>query len=147
MKISTKGRYGLRAMVDLAAHASKNHVSLISIAERQNISLNYLEQVFASLRKAGMVRSIKGAGGGYLLNADPKTTSIYDILRILEGEYCIIDGSIAYEKMDSVREAAKKLIWDRINDNVICYLKSITLAELAEEYINKNSQSDTMYFI
>ena len=68
MKVSTKGRYGLRAMVDMAANSKEGPTSLVQTAKRQNISLNYLEQVFGILRKAGIVVSVKGAGGGYKLS-------------------------------------------------------------------------------
>lgn len=71
MKISTKGRYGLRALVDLASHSTSEAVSLASVANRQKISVNYLEQVFATLRKAGLVKSIKGPQGGYMLAMKP----------------------------------------------------------------------------
>ena len=72
MKVSTKGRYGLRAMIDLALYSKMNWYSLISIAQRQDISKSYLEQVFSALRKAGLVKSIKGAQGGYELAKDAK---------------------------------------------------------------------------
>jgi Rrf2 family protein len=89
MKLSTKGRYGLRAMVDLAVHSSGEHVALYSIAERQNISENYLEQVFSILRKAGLVKSVKGAQGGYTLADKPSNISIGAILRVLEGDLSV----------------------------------------------------------
>ena len=85
MRFSTKGRYGLRAMIDLAVYAKAGQVALNSIAERQGISLNYLEQVFSALRKAGLVRSIKGAQGGYMLTKNPEYTTAGEIIRVLEG--------------------------------------------------------------
>ena len=85
MKLSTKGRYGLRAMIDLAQYSGDAPVSIISISERQDISERYLEQLVALLRKAGLVRSIRGAGGGYVLAKDMKEISVGDILRALEG--------------------------------------------------------------
>ena len=85
MKLSTKGRYGLRAMLDLALHSESEAVSIASIAARQNISESYLEQLIAKLRKAGLVSSVRGAGGGYVLTKMPEEISVGDILRALEG--------------------------------------------------------------
>lgn len=80
MKLTTKGRYAVTAMMDLALHAKLDHVALTDIAERQNISLAYLEQLFGSLRKAGLVNSVRGAKGGYLLAREDKEISLADIL-------------------------------------------------------------------
>lgn len=80
MKLTTKGRYAVTAMMDLALHAKLGCVSLVDIAERQNISLAYLEQLFRSLRKAELVNSVRGAKGGYVLAKDDKTISLADIL-------------------------------------------------------------------
>ena len=80
MRLSTKGRYAVMAMVDLAQHSKGNPVSLAEIAERQEISLSYLEQLFAMLRKGGLVTSVRGPGGGYLLARDRSLTRISDII-------------------------------------------------------------------
>ncbi len=85
MKISTKGRYGLRALADLAAYSQGEPIALAMVAARQKISLNYLEQVFGQLRKAGLVRSIKGPSGGYLLAKPAKDITVKEILEVLEG--------------------------------------------------------------
>ena len=88
MKLSTKGRYGVKAMVDLAIHNSEGQIALKSIAERQEISENYLEQLFATLRKAGLVKSTRGAQGGYVLADKPEKITVGTILRALEGLSC-----------------------------------------------------------
>jgi Rrf2 family transcriptional regulator, cysteine metabolism repressor len=93
MKLSTNSRYGLRAMADLAANYTGAPVSLAEIAERQHVSLNYLEQAFAALRRAGLVRSAKGAQGGYAPAGDPKNVTVAAILRVLEGDLSIIDNT------------------------------------------------------
>ena len=85
MKLSTKGRYGLRALIDLATYSEEEAVSISSIAARQHISEGYLEQLVAKLRKAGLVTSTRGATGGYRLAKDPGQISVGDILRALEG--------------------------------------------------------------
>jgi len=80
MKLTTKGRYAVTAMMDLALHAKLDRISLADIAERQNISLAYLEQLFGSLRRAGLVKSVRGAKGGYMLARSDKDISLADIL-------------------------------------------------------------------
>ncbi len=85
MKLSTKGKYGLRAMIDLARYSEKEPVSIGSVAVRQGISERYLEQLVALLKKAGLVKSIRGASGGYVLEKKPSEISVGDILRALEG--------------------------------------------------------------
>lgn len=148
MKVSTKGRYGLRALVDLTVHSKESHVSLVSIAERQNISLNYLEQVFGSLRKAGLVKSIKGSQGGYVLARPARLIKIEDIITVLEGEYRIVDEA-TYDgsKNDSIQIAIKTLVWDKINSNVNELLSKTTLEDLALEYERLNGDSVGMYYI
>ena len=85
MKLSTKGRYGLRALIDLALYSEKEAASIASISARQQISESYLEQLIAKLRKAGLVKSVRGAGGGYMLAKPASEISVGDILRALEG--------------------------------------------------------------
>lgn len=148
MKVSTKGRYGIRALVDLAVHSIETHVSLVSIAERQKISLNYLEQVFASLRKAGLVKSIKGSQGGYVLSRSPKEITVGEVIAVLEGDFRIVDDNLFEDgELDPIRMAIKTLLWDKINANVNHYLTSTTLEDLAEEYRRLNNDFPEMYYI
>ena len=104
MKVSTRGRYGLRALVDMTIHSNNAPVSLVQVANRQKISLNYLEQVFGTLRKAGIVVSVKGAGGGYKLARDAESITVKEVLEALEGTFSIIDR-IPGEEQDAVQEA------------------------------------------
>lgn len=147
MKISTKGRYGLRALVDLAAHAQDNKMSLVNIANRQKLSLNYLEQVFATLRKAGIIKSVKGAQGGYMLAKEPQDIKVAEILRVLEGEFCIVDNTDAGKQQDSVQKAIKELVWDRIDQSINEFLDQITLADLVERYEVLHADEKMMYYI
>ena len=148
MKVSTKGRYGLRALVDLAVNSTGTHVSLVSIAQRQKISLNYLEQVFATLRKAKIVKSVKGAQGGYSLAKPASQIKVADVLNILEGEFCIVDEDIFDEdQIDAVRLAVKTLVWDQINKKVNDYLMNTTLEDLAKEYERLNGELPDLYYI
>lgn len=147
MRISTKGRYGLRALVDLASHAQTEAVSLIHVAQRQKISLNYLEQVFATLRKAGIVKSQKGAQGGYMLAKQPGQIKVGEILTALEGEFSIIDELNVKEKQDAIQSAIQELVWDRINHSIRDFLDECTLAELVEQHEKMNSAEEWMYYI
>ena len=89
MNFSKKSRYGLRALIDLSVYSKESHVALAAIAERNSISPQYLEQVFAALRKAGIIKSVKGPQGGYLLAKPATKISVAEILRALEGDYLI----------------------------------------------------------
>ena len=147
MKISTKGRYGLRALVDLAFHARDSAISLVNVAQRQRISLNYLEQVFATLRKAGIVRSVKGAQGGYMLARAPGELSVGEILTALEGKFSIIDETGNGGQKDLVQQAIQELVWDRINTSVNTYLENTTLEQLVEQYEMLHRDEGMMYYI
>ena len=135
MKMSTKGRYGLRAMVDLAMTSENGPVSIQSIAERQELSEKYLEQLLALLKKAGLVKSIRGHQGGYLINGDPKTISVGDILRALEGDLTPVECSGLEEESSckAAKSCVTKYVWKRINDSMEEAVDGITLAELMEQ--------------
>ncbi|NLK28261.1 MAG: Rrf2 family transcriptional regulator [Clostridiales bacterium] len=136
MKLSTRGRYGLRAVLDLAVHDSDEAVALSQIAERQGISMNYLEQLIPKLKKAGIVRGIRGAQGGYLLAMPVDKISIGDILRALEGDLnpvdCadVNDGEGACSNSDT---CVTKYVWKRISDSINEAVDGIMLSELVEE--------------
>ena len=147
MKISTKGRYGLRALVDLAANGDNTTVSLVSVAQRQKISLNYLEQVFATLRKAGIVKSVKGAQGGYMLSKKPEEICLGEILIALEGRFSIVDEPESEKADDNLRKTLNEMVWDKINESVNKFLEERTLAELVENYQRLNVQEGNMYYI
>jgi Rrf2 family protein len=149
MKLSTKGRYGLRAMVDLAANSSGDHVSLCSIAERQNISENYLEQVFSILRKSSLVKSVKGAQGGYVLSDLPSNIKVGKILRALEGELAVVDNDSedGTHEASSIQNCIKVNVWDKMNECMNKIVDSITLEDLLEEYKKMNNRDTVMYFI
>ncbi len=149
MKLSTKGRYGVKAMVDLAINSSDGHISLKSIAERQAISENYLEQLFAALRRAGLVNSIRGSQGGYILSQNPEDITIGQILRTLEGSLAPVDCVMEKDPVDCTRSngCVTKLIWERMRDKINEVVDSITLQDLVEEYKKANSIDDFIYYI
>jgi len=149
MKISTKGRYGLRSMVDLAIHSKNEHIPLSTIAERQGVSENYLEQVFSILRKAGLVSSIKGSSGGYTLADSPSNITVGKVLRALEGEIAIVDESTSGEEnnVGSVEYCIRKNVWEKVNESINNVIDSITLEDLANEYRRLNGNLNLMYYI
>jgi len=139
MKFSTRSRYGLRAVVYLAAQAAENEdsVNIKTIATRQGISEHYLEQLFKPLKKAGIIKSARGATGGYRLNAEACDISVGDVLRALEGSLCPVDclsdgdatcgGSVC-------ESCVTKGVWGKIYKSVCDTADSITLDTLADEY-------------
>lgn len=145
MKISSKGRYGLIAMLDLAIHSRELHISLNSIAQRQGVSASYLEQVFSMLRKAGLISSIKGAQGGYSLSTKPDKISVGDILRALEGELTVADQQ--EQGINSIQDCVRIRVWDQLNQHINDFVDSITLEDLVNEYNKQLSEGNYMYYI
>ena len=139
MKISTKGRYALRLMIDLAERSDGTPVSLKDVAKRQNISDKYLEQIISVLNRAGFVRSIRGAQGGYLLKKDPKEYTVGMILRLTEGSLapvaCIEDDEVICDRQDS---CVTIMVWMKINDAISGVVDNITLQDLVDWQNEKN---------
>lgn len=148
MRLSKKSRYGLRALVDLSVRAKEEQISLNSIAERNNISLQYLEQVFAALRRAGIVKSIKGPQGGYLLDKDADKITVLEIVKALEGSYELENEEISDKiKCKEVSMSIQDLIIDPVNAKLHEILESVTLQDLENDYLQKTEYSSDMYYI
>lgn len=141
MKISTKGRYALRLMLDLATYNTGEPVSIKDIAKRQQISEKYLEQIIAVLNKAGFVRSVRGAQGGYVLKKDPKEYTVGMILRQTEGDLspvsCIGDEGTPCERRGT---CVTVRIYEKINDAVNGVVDHITLSDLLEWQSEKTGE-------
>lgn len=141
MKISTKGRYALRMMIDLAENNTGIPVSLKDVARRQEISDKYLEQIISILNKAGYVKSVRGAQGGYLLKRRPEEYTVGMILRLTEGSLapvaCIEDDEIVCEKQDA---CVTSIVWKKINDAVNEVVDNITLQDLVDWQEVRNGQ-------
>ena len=135
MKLSTKGRYGLRALIDLAQYSKDAPVSIMSISVRQDISERYLEQLMSMLKKAGLVKSVRGAAGGYILAKDVKDISVGDILRALEGSLEPVDcaGLEPGGECRSADTCVTKYVWKRINESINQTVDEIRLDQLVEE--------------
>lgn len=137
MKLSTKGRYGVRAMLDLAINYCDEPVSIKSISERQNISEYYLEQLFSPLRKAGLIKSIRGAQGGYMLTRPPGEITISDIIDVLEGPI-EISQCVEEDSCSNADNCATRLLWIRIKESMESVLKTTTLKDIVNDYNNMN---------
>ena len=132
MKISTKGRYGLRFMVELAINNGKKPVLLKIVSENQNISLKYLEQIAILLRNAGLIKAFRGQKGGYILTKPPDKITISEIIKALEGEIAIVDCVKFPDTCNRIDNCPTIKLWKKINNKITTLLEAITLKELTE---------------
>lgn len=133
MKLSTKGRYGVKAMVELAIHYGDSPLSIKTISQRQGISEYYLEQLFYPLRKAKLINSIRGAQGGYILGREPKDIKVSDIMYVLEGPIEIAD-CIEGVACDNIDCCATRLLWTKIKSSIDEVMEGITLQDIVDDY-------------
>jgi len=135
MKLSTKSRYGLKAILDIALYAGDGTVSISEISDRTKISVNYLEQLIPKLRKAELVSSIRGAWGGYKLAKSAKNISVGDILRALEGDLalvnCVNDDNLNACEVSGICET--KYVWQKVNESIINTVDNMMLSDLVEQ--------------
>ena len=135
MKISTKGRYAVRLMLDLALDDGESPIRLKEIAERQGISDKYLEQIISSLKKAGYVKSLRGAQGGYMLAREPKTYTVGTILRLTEGSMkpvaCLEDEP---NQCSKAGECVTLRLWKMLDEAMESVLDKVTLQDLKDWY-------------
>jgi len=139
MRLSTKGRYAVTAMLDLALHTDKGPVTLADISANQGISLSYLEQLFAALRGKQLVRGVRGPGGGYYLGKPAAEISIADII-------CAVDEWVEFTRCggrENCRDGQRCLthyLWDQLSDEIFGFLSKITLAELVERGLKERAR-------
>lgn len=135
MKLSTKGRYGLRAMVDIAQQQEAGPVAIHTIAQRQSLSSRYLEQLLIPLKQAGLVRSLRGAQGGYVLGRSAAKITVGDIIRVLEGPIAPVDcvNEINPDECQRAEHCVTRKVWTRLRDSMSEVLDSYTLEDLARE--------------
>ena len=139
MKISTKGRYGLRALIDLAMNSGEGCVSLSEISQRQDLSLNYLESIFASLKRAGIVIGIAGAQGGYVLAKPAEEITLRDIMTVLEGDMSVYDN---LGERTSIRSFLNRNVWDVIDRSVDEVLTGTTLEDVLKDIEARHLSAD-----
>ena len=137
MKISTKGRYALRMLYDLALHHEEGYISLKDIAERQNISKKYLEQIVPLLNKTGLLRTNRGNKGGYMLAGRPDEVTVGDILRATEGSLAPV-ACLDFEPNECPRinECATLYVWEGLFKAITDYLDSITIQDIIDRRMN-----------
>ena len=144
MKLSTKGRYAVMAMVDLAQQSDGRPIALADVAKRQEISLSYLEQPFAQLRRFGLVKSVRGPGGGYLLSAPADKTRISDIVMAVDEPIrttrCT-PGSPEGCRANRERCATHNL-WEALGNRIFAFLNAITVADVCEQRIDVGEAFD-----
>ena len=132
MMVSTRGKYALRVMIDLAEHGSGSYVAMKEVAERQEISLKYLEKILPPLVSGGLIEGVSGKGGGYRLTKDPSEYRVGEILKLTEGDLsptaCSGDGN---ETCDRAGECRIKPVFDGLGEVITGYLDRFTLADLA----------------
>ncbi len=134
MKLSTKGRYGLRAMIDIAQSTEKGPITTHSIAERQGISERYLEQLMVPLKRARLVKSVRGFQGGYMLAKNPEDITVGDIIRSLEGPIAPVECVSEVNPGGCERSdyCATRGLWTKVRDSIAEVLDSYSLADLAK---------------
>lgn len=144
MKISTRGRYGVRLLIDLAEHMDESHIPLAQIAERQHVSSRYLEQVAVILKRAGYIRSVKGASGGYALARNPADIVIGDVLRVLEGDMLVVDNPRPGEQESPLQRCIRSVVYSCLNERVASIVDSISLASIVG---TRDTDPAPMYYI
>lgn len=143
MLVSTKGRYALRVMIDLAEHNNGEYITLKEIADRQNISEKYLESIISILSKAGFLEGLRGKGGGYKLSRLPEQYTVGSILKLTEGTLapiaCLAENSPSCKRKDDCRTLP---FWEKLNGIIENYVESVTIEDLV-----KNTSEQINYSI
>ena len=133
LRLSTKGQYGVRAMFEIARGYPTTPTTIKDIAKRQGVSVAYLEQILNTLRRAGLISSVRGPGGGYLLSQKPARTSIGAILKTLEGPVAITSCLDPQEGCSRVDSCVTHLLWRSLGQKIEDFLSTMTLADLLKE--------------
>jgi len=147
MKISTKIRYGARAMVELASHYGEGPIELKEIAKKENISLKYLEQVINPLRADGLVKAIRGAKGGYSLGKPPSEICLYDVIETLEGPLNLLECLGDAKACQKVSSCVTREIWKEVSDAISKIFYSVTLEDMVNRKREKEKSTSPMYQI
>lgn len=137
MRLTTKSRYGARAIFDIAYHSTGVPIQIKDISERQEIPPRYLEQIFHKLKKANIVKSVRGPGGGYVLAKDPQRITIGDVIQAvrepIDPVYCVDDGTERNEKCSRAEKCVTRLVWKEAGEKITKFFDSITISDLCEK--------------
>ncbi len=147
MKLSTKVRYGARAMLDLALHAEQGLVNVSDIAERQGVSVKYLEQVLTALRASGLVRSVRGASGGHTLARPAHEVTLRDVYIALEGAEGFVECTASPDLCARAEQCVTRQVWAKMYAASMDVLASVTLLDLAQRARECQGDGAAMYFI
>lgn len=142
MKLSTKGRYGLKAMFELSLNQDNGPVPLKFIAKKQNVSDQYLEQIFSKLKKSGLVKSVRGSQGGYLLGKEAKDITVGDILTVLEGPISLSDCVLDEDVCENSSVCVTKVVWEKMKKGIDEVVNSITLQDMMNDYNKSKPEND-----
>lgn len=148
MKLSTKGKYGVKALFELAMHEGAGPMSLRSIADRQGLSEHYLEQLAAPLRKAGLITSIRGAQGGYVLGRPADQITVGDVIRVLEGPIGFSDCAVENEPgPDCAAHCVVHGVWEKVTRQIVQVIDGITLQDLVDQAREEQAGQNLIYQI
>lgn len=147
MKLSTRVRYGLRALIELASLQQDSPVLLDLVAKRQGISRKYLDAIFARLKAAGIVSSSRGAGGGFMMAMDPADVTVLDVYVGLEGPIMLVDCVTQDRHCGMEGVCPTKDVWDEVSKLMADYMKSLTVADLVVRKQQKEEKSSIMFYI
>lgn len=155
MKISTQSRYGLRALFDIAYHSAGRSTQVKDISARQAISPRYIEQIFQKLKRAGIIKSIRGPSGGYYLARKPDEISVGDVVRATEGAvqlvHCVASRKSPRTPCDRIPQCVVRDVWTVASEKLMSYLDSVTLQDLCKEArikgVDREIDRHLMYYI
>ena len=139
MKISTKGRYGLRILMDLALHKSEKPRLIRDIAKSQQISEKYISRLVIALRKAGMIRSVRGVNGGFHIAMKPEEITLLDVIEVMEGPLSIVDCVSMPKRCSLSGDCAPREVWCKLNEDIRGLMGSITLADILASYDRRHA--------
>ena len=139
MKISTKGRYGLRILMDLALHQSDKPRLIRDIAKSQQISEKYISRLVISLRKSGMIRSVRGVNGGFHIAKKPEDITLLDVIEVMEGPLSIVDCVSTPKRCKLSENCAPREVWCKLNDDIRGLMRGTTLADILATYDRQNA--------
>jgi len=147
MKISTKGRYGMRALLDIALHQDEAPILLKDIAERQQISLSYLEHLVATLVQGGILHSVRGVGGGIYLARPPREIKLSEVVRLLEGSLALVDCVDDPRRCLRSESCVTRDVWSEVKTAMDSVLEVTSLQDLVERQKEKEEPAYAMYYI
>ena len=147
MKISTKGRYGLRILMDLALHETEKPRLIRDIAKSQQISEKYISRLVIALRKAGMIRSVRGANGGFHIAMKPEEITLLDVIEVMEGPLSIVDCVSTPKRCKLSENCAPREVWCKLNNDIRELMRKTTLADILISYEKHAANGNMDYCI